>query len=267
VPRSFGAVGAWYRDFGQTSEDEVVRLLDAARAHRRAAEAREDPGRHQEHPAAAVELRIPCGGVVLEGTLVPPAPGHGVVVFAHGSGSSRRSPRNRHVAHVLDESGLGTLLFDLLTRAEEDDRRLVFDVELLADRLRTVTRWLREHGPGVDADTRIGYFGASTGAAAALIAAALGQDVHAVVSRGGRPDLADQHLAQVRAPTLLIVGSLDTQVLELNRSAQARLTCPSRLEVVPGASHLFEEHGTLAIAADLARRWFLEHLVDEGAQG
>lgn len=272
VPRSFGAVGAWYGDFGQTSEDEVVALLERARKHQESREAGDggDPGRsgrgdHGPAPArrAAVGLRIPCDDVVLEGTLVPPAPGHGLVVFAHGSGSSRHSPRNRHVAHVLDEAGLGTLLFDLLTRAEDGDRRLVFDVDLLAVRLSAVTRWIREHGPGVDARTPIGYFGASTGAAAALVAAATSHDVDAIVSRGGRPDLAGDHLGQVTAPTLLIVGSLDSQVLALNEAAQARLTCPSSLEVVPGASHLFEEHGTLAVAADLARRWFTQHLVRE----
>ena len=275
VPRSFGAVGAWYGDFGQTSEDEVVALLERAREHQESRDSGDsgdprghDPGAGRAHggsPAqrAAVELRIPCDDVVLEGTLVPPAPAHGLVIFAHGSGSSRHSPRNRHVAHVLDEAGLGTLLFDLLTRTEDGDRRLVFDIDLLAGRLSAVTRWIREHGPGVDDRTPIGYFGASTGAAAALVAAATGQDVDAVVSRGGRPDLAADDLRKVRAPTLLIVGSLDTQVLALNEAAQARLTCPSRLEIVPGASHLFEEHGTLAVAADLARRWFIEHLVDE----
>lgn len=206
------------------------------------------------------DVRIRLEGVTLEGMLVPPAPGHGLVIFVHGSGSSRHSPRNRHVAQVLDRAGLGTLLFDLLTRTEEANRNLVFDVRLLAGRLRAVTDWVRAARPGDAESLRIGYFGASTGAAAALVAAALGQDVGAVVSRGGRPDLAGEHLAHVAAPTLLIVGGRDTHVLGLNAAAQARLTCESRLDVVPGASHLFEEEGTLAVAATLARDWFEEHL-------
>ncbi len=211
------------------------------------------------------EVRIPADGVLLAGTLVPPEPGAGIVLFAHGSGSSRHSPRNRFVARIVQEAGLGTLLFDLLTVAEDGDRSLVFDVDLLARRLLGATAWLRSTASGVDPQTPVGYFGASTGAAAALVAAAApvaesGVDVGAVVSRGGRPDLAGAHLAAVRAPTLLIVGSRDTQVLALNRSAQARLRCESRLDVVPGATHLFEEPGTLAAAAALARDWFAAHL-------
>ncbi len=189
---------------------------------------------------------------------MPPGPA-GMVVFAHGSGSSRHSPRNRFVAQVLNRAGLATLLTDLLTNDEELDRANVFDIELLAGRLAEVTGWLRDQ-PAV-CQLPVGYFGASTGAGAALWAAAdPGADIAAVVSRGGRPDLAAPHLAQVRAPTLLIVGGRDEAVLELNRQAQARLRCENRLEVVPGATHLFEEPGTLAAAAELARDWLHAHL-------
>jgi putative phosphoribosyl transferase len=180
-------------------------------------------------------------------------------VFAHGSGSSRHSPRNRHVASVLSQAGLGTLLFDLLTAEEELDRANVFDIGLLARRLVDVTRWLRAQpkaGP-----LRVGYFGASTGAAAALWAAAEPDaDISAVVSRGGRPDLAAARLPQVTAPTLLVVGGRDDLVLDLNRRAQAELRCENRLAVVPGATHLFEEAGTLQAVAELARDWFTTHL-------
>ena len=183
----------------------------------------------------------------------------GIVVFAHGSGSSRHSPRNRYVASVLSAAGLGTLLFDLLTVAEERDRGNVFDIDLLAGRLLEVTTWLR--GEREARHARIGYFGASTGAAAALTAAAeTGADVAAIVSRGGRPDLAGPRLAHVRAPTLLIVGGFDDVVLELNRAAQAQLRCENRLQIVPGATHLFEEPGTLEAAAALAEDWFVRHL-------
>jgi putative phosphoribosyl transferase len=180
-------------------------------------------------------------------------------VFAHGSGSSRHSPRNRYVADVLNRAGLGTLLFDLLTPAEEHDRANVFDIGLLANRLVGVTGWLRTQP--VAGTLSIGYFGASTGAAAALWAAAEHRaDIAAVVSRGGRPDLAAPRLNEVTAPTLLIVGGHDDVVLDLNRRAQAQLRCESRLAVVPGASHLFEEPGTLQAAAELARDWFTSHL-------
>lgn len=182
-----------------------------------------------------------------------------MVVFAHGSGSSRHSPRNQFVATVLNRAGLGTLLFDLLTRAEELDRANVFDIGLLARRLIEATQWLSDR-PETEA-LAVGYFGASTGAAAALWAAAEpGSEVAAVVSRGGRPDLAGPRLEAVRAPTLLIVGARDHAVLELNRRALAQLRCPSDLAVVPGATHLFEEPGTLAMAAALARDWFLSQL-------
>ena len=183
----------------------------------------------------------------------------GIVVFVHGSGSSRHSPRNRYVARVLNAAGLGTLLFDLLTQEEELDRANVFDIGLLVRRLTEVTRWLRTQPRSAGA--AVGYFGASTGAAAALWAAAEpGADVAAVVSRGGRPDLARPRLAAVTAPTLLIVGGHDDVVLDLNRRAQAGLRCENQLAVVPGATHLFEEPGTLDAAAALARDWFLSHM-------
>lgn len=203
-------------------------------------------------------VRIPAGHLHLPGELVLPDHPAGLVLFAHGSGSSRLSPRNRSVAHVLHQSGIGTLLFDLLTEAESHDRANVFDLELLANRLLAATDWT-ESQP--ECRLPIGYFGASTGAGAALIAAAdRGSRIHAVVSRGGRPDLAGPWLAQVQAPTLLIVGGLDPAVLELNRSALEALRCTKRLEVVPGAGHLFEEPGTLEQVSGLARDWFSHHL-------
>ena len=201
------------------------------------------------------DVRVPPLG--LEGILRLPAKPRGIVVFAHGSGSSRLSPRNNYVAEALGESGLGTLLFDLLNEDEAADRRNVFDIELLAGRLIAAMKSLRE-GPETR-DFPLGLFGASTGAAAALVAAAGAMDVAAVVSRGGRPDLAHEALEAVRAPTLLIVGALDREVLALNRAALARLGCEKRLEVVPGATHLFEEPGTLDVVVTLSRRWFEGH--------
>ena len=200
-----------------------------------------------------------AGEVRLAGYLTVPEDAAGIVVFAHGSGSSRHSPRNRYVARVLTEAGLGTLLFDLLTPEEELDRANVFDIGLLARRLTQVTGWLRSQPRAAGA--AVGYFGASTGAAAALWAAAEpGAGIAAVVSRGGRPDLARPRLAAVTAPTLLIVGGRDEVVLDLNRRAQAELRCENHLAVVPGATHLFEEPGTLDAAAALARDWFVSHL-------
>lgn len=206
---------------------------------------------------ASREVQI--GPLHLPGTLTVPGEARGVVLFAHGSGSSRLSPRNRYVAGILSEAGVGTLLFDLLTPIEEGDRANVFNIELLADRLMQATAWLRAEPNG--ANLSIGYFGASTGAAAALWAAAVGEEeIAAVVSRGGRPDLADRHLPHVTAPTLLIVGGADRVVLDLNRQARELLRCESRLEVVPAATHLFEEPGALEAVAGLARDWFLRHL-------
>jgi putative phosphoribosyl transferase len=208
-------------------------------------------------------VRVPAGGAMLEGELVVPEQASGVVLFAHGSGSSRHSSRNRFVAGELQTAGLATLLIDLLTPEEEaidqHTAHLRFDIPLLADRLVAATRWLGEE-PSTRA-LKVGYFGASTGAGAALVAAAAEPEpVGAVVSRGGRPDLAGKALPLVRAPTLLIVGGRDLQVLELNRAAMARMRAEARLEIVPDASHLFEESGTLEVVARLARDWFLRYL-------
>jgi pimeloyl-ACP methyl ester carboxylesterase len=201
---------------------------------------------------------VAIGQKRLEGDVVLPRKAKGLVIFAHGSGSSRFSPRNTHVAHQLEVRGLGTLLLDLLTEREAYDRRNVFDIPLLAGRMVEAVRFARS-----DAELSslpIGLFGASTGAAAALVAAAqLPRDVAAVVSRGGRPDLAGDALSQVRAATLLIVGGADYGVIELNRDAFDVLTCEKRLEIVPGATHLFEEPGTLDKVVDLAAQWFNAH--------
>ena len=206
------------------------------------------------------EVTISADGVTLPGDLSLPVLPGGVVVFAHGSGSSRLSPRNIEVARVLNDAGLATLLFDLLTEAEALDRGNVFDIALLARRLRAATGWLRAE-PDTGA-LPVGYFGASTGAAAALWAAAeTGGHVGAVVSRGGRPDLAAPRLPLVRAPTLLIVGRADEVVLELNRGALVDLrSCEHELAVVAGATHLFEEPGALELVAELASDWFVKHL-------
>jgi len=210
-------------------------------------------------PVRSEEVRPVAGAVRLAGTLAMPEGSGGIVVFAHGSGSSRHSPRNRYVAGVLNDAGLSTLLFDLLTPEEERDRANVFDIGLLAGRLAEVTGWLRAQPQAASA--AVGYFGASTGAAAALWAAAQpGADIAAVVFRGGRPDLARPRLTAVTAPTLLIVGGHDEVVLDLNRRAQAELRCENHLAIIPGATHLFEEPGTLAAAAALARDWFTSHL-------
>lgn len=205
------------------------------------------------------EVAIPMAEITLHGTLNVPEGTPGIVLFAHGSGSGRHSPRNRFVSDVLNEAGLGTLLFDLLDPVEEADRAAVFDIELLAGRLASVTRWLRTRP--VARSCRLGYFGASTGAGAALWAASdPDSPVGAVVSRGGRPDLAGDRLRSVRVPTLLVVGGADEVVLDLNRRAARMLGGPNRLEVVPGATHLFEEPGTLSAVARLARDWFLRYL-------
>jgi putative phosphoribosyl transferase len=254
TPPQFIAVGCHYRDFLPTSDDEVTVLLDAAARRTRG------PQPAGEVRDCDVDVEIPVGDLALQGHLYLPEPAPGVVVFAHGSGSSRHSPRNQFVADVLRRAGLGTLLLDLLTREEETDRLNVFDIGLLADRLTSATRWLR--GRPDASSSRVGYFGASTGAGAALWAAAEpGSAIAAVVSRGGRPDLAGPRLAQVTAPTLLIVGGADTVVLDLNRQARARLRCPNQLAVVDNATHLFEEPGTLAEAAILASDWFSRFLL------
>jgi putative phosphoribosyl transferase len=214
---------------------------------------------------ATTSLAVPAGGLELPGDLVMPDRAVGVVAFAHGSGSSRHSPRNRFVASALEEAGLATLLFDLLTPAEEADRDNVFDIAMLGARLTDAVRWL--DGLPQTRELPIGVFGASTGAAAAMVAAAAPDvPVRAVVSRGGRPDLADEFVPHVHAPTLLIVGSLDQPVLDWNRKVAARLPGNvHRLVVVPGATHLFEEPGALETVAELARDWFLDHLAVAGS--
>jgi putative phosphoribosyl transferase len=238
APDPFHAVGLWYDDFREVPDDEVRRLL------RLPAEQEVDAGR------AEAALVVPDGAV-------------GLVVFAHGSGSSRFSPRNRYVAGTLEDAGLATLLVDLLTRDEEQvdvrTREHRFDIALLAERVADALRW------AVSLELSIGLFGASTGAAAALAAAARNpEQVRAVVSRGGRPDLAGPALADVRVPTLLVVGGLDDVVLELNRRARQAMTrALVELEVVPGATHLFEERGALERVAELARAWFLRHLTTQ----
>ena len=210
--------------------------------------------------STAHERLVEAGaGVLVPGNLTIPELPRGIVAFAHGSGSSRLSPRNREVAQAFNADGFATLLFDLLTPEEELDRANVFDIPLLGRRLAAATGWLRRQAE--TSELALGYFGASTGAAAALIAAAdLGDQVSAVVSRGGRPDLAARRLGEVLAPTLLIVGGLDPQVLQLNREARRQLHCTNDLEVVVGATHLFEEPGTLEAVARLASDWFARHL-------
>ncbi|MFI0989135.1 phosphoribosyltransferase family protein [Streptomyces exfoliatus] len=249
TPELFYAIGQFYRDFAQTPDAEVVACLDRNRAAH-------GPVVHES------DVRIPATGAVLAGRLAVPEGAIGIVLFAHGSGSSRHSPRNRAVATELNRAGLGTLLFDLLTETEAADRAHVFDTPLLAGRLTGATDWLagRPESDGLP----LGYFGASTGAAAALWAAGdPGSPVAAVVSRGGRPDLAGDRLAGVRAPTLLVVGGRDALVLDLNRRAGSLLRCENRLAVVEGATHLFEEPGALEEVAELATSWFTGHFRDQ----
>ncbi|MES4891567.1 phosphoribosyltransferase family protein [Streptomyces sp. NPDC096012] len=255
TPWDFYAVGQFYADFSQTDDEEVVDCLEEALA--RSVNTRlTPPGRALPQDR---EAGVRAGPLVLRGQLTVPRGALGIVVFAHGSGSSRHSPRNRFVAAGLNRRGLGTLLFDLLTEAEETDRANVFATDLLAHRLTDATGWLRAQPEA--RDLAIGYFGASTGAAAALWAAAEPDArIAAVVSRGGRPDLAGPRLPMVTAPTLLIVGGHDQLVLGLNREAQARLRCENELAVVPGATHLFEEPGALEKVTDLAGDWFAGHM-------
>ncbi len=208
------------------------------------------------------DVSVTLGRIRLHGLLRAPPGANAIVLFAHGSGSGRLSPRNNFVAERLGEAGLATLLFDLLTESEEqiDEQtaELRFDIPLLTDRLVAVTEWVREQ-PAL-ASFAVGYFGASTGAAAALAAAARVPAIAAVVSRGGRPDLAGAALPEVHAATLLIVGGHDREVLALNRQAQVQMTCETRLEIVPGATHLFVEPGTLEQVASLAAAWFTAHM-------
>lgn len=215
------------------------------------------PAKEERPKQRSIErVRIPPLG--LEGLLRLPANARGVVVFVHGSGSSRLSPRNNRVVEALYDAGLASLLFDLLTEEEAGDRAKVFDIDLLSERLLQVLAWLRTRRDVTGLS--VGLFGASTGAAAALIAASRSSEVAAVVSRGGRPDLAGPVLHRVKAPTLLVAGALDTEVLRLNRQALAKLGGEKDLQVVPGATHLFEEAGTLDVVIDLARRWFEDYL-------
>lgn len=256
TPPEFRAVGQWYRSFEQLTDDDVVALLS-----------REGTGKLEDYMGHET-LLIPAGGKDLEGDLVVPDEPRGLVVFVHGSGSSRHSPRNRKVASTLNESGFATLLFDLLTADEEaEDARtahLRFDIGLLADRLGEVVSWMRREVTLAEAP--VGLFGASTGAAAALVTAARRpDDVGAVVSRGGRPDMAWDLLPDVRASTLFIVGGADVEVLSLNERAAAQLTCEHRVSVIPGASHLFPEPGALEQVATMAADWFGRHLADSKA--
>jgi putative phosphoribosyl transferase len=254
-PHGFFGIGQFYIDFTQVGDDEVVALLEAAGRPGEVAAPGPDPA-----PSANRQVEIEAApGLRLAGDVRIPAKSTGLVIFAHGSGSSRLSPRNLQVAEHLNEVGLATLLFDLLTEDEELDRGNVFDIDLLAERLVAVTRWTRsEAGLG---ELPVGYFGASTGAAAALQAAArLGGEIGAVVSRGGRPDLAGDSLADVVSPTLLIVGGDDWQVLALNEDAASRLRCEREVAVIPGATHLFEEPGALERVAELAGDWLKSRL-------
>lgn len=206
------------------------------------------------------QVEIPFDHFRLNGGLIIPTNAVGVVLFAHGSGSSRHSPRNQYVARTLREHGVGTLLFDLLTPLEEEEERftrhLRFDIRLLAQRLLGATNWFHKEDPNL----LIGYFGSSTGGTAALIADSESQvPIGAIVSRGGRPDLAGDALPRVKAPTLLIVGGNDTAIIEMNQEAYARMTCPKELRLIPGATHLFEEPGSLERVAEMAAEWFQLH--------
>jgi putative phosphoribosyl transferase len=247
TPAFFQAVGQYYDDFSQTTDEDVRELL----------------ARGSYERSIMSEVQIHAGRAVLSGNLNIPENANALLLFAHGSGSSRHSPRNQFVARTLNESGLATLLFDLLTREEEaidtQTRELRFNIHLLAERLVHATKWAKQQEE--TRNLRIGYFGSSTGGAAALVAAVdIPQDIGAVVSRGGRPDLAGEALPKVKAPTLLIVGGNDDIVIELNEQARDRMRCEVKLEIVPGATHLFEEPGALAKVAKLASDWFIAHL-------
>lgn len=272
----FYAIGQFYEDFSQVADEEVTRLLIRAAQPVAQNAGQHDPpdaegglnvipSEKSEGRGAKSEVSIEVEGATLQGTLFVPKGANGLVLFAHGSGSSRHSPRNRYVAQVLQSRRIATLLFDLLTREEESIDRytgeLRFNIPFLAKRLVDATRWTM--GNPDTADFQLGYFGASTGAGAALVAASQMPDIiSAVVSRGGRPDLAQDALGTVRASTLLIVGGDDKPVIDMNREALAKLKCPEKkLIIVPGATHLFEEPGTLEEVARLAAEWFSHHLV------
>ncbi|MBV2169436.1 MAG: dienelactone hydrolase family protein [Bdellovibrio sp.] len=211
------------------------------------------------------EVVISYKGLHLNGIMSLPKGAQGIIIFAHGSGSSRWSTRNNFVARELRKAGLGTLLMDLLTPEEENDRAQVFNIDSLAQRLIFAKNWVAEQAP--TRSMKVGYFGASTGAGAALVAAAQEpQNIFAVVSRGGRTDLADRALARVQAPTLLIIGGDDDVVIDLNRQAYAQLHCKKKIEIIPGATHLFEEPGTLEQVAVLASQWFTDHIATQQVQ-
>ncbi len=274
MPEEFYAIGQFYEDFSQVADEEVTRLLHLAAQPVLQSVGQDDPpdaegrtrmipGRMSEHDGIKCEVSIDLQGLTLDGTLFLPKQANGLVLFAHGSGSSRHSPRNRYVAQVLNSQRIGTLLFDLLTRQEEAvdqyTGELRFNIPFLARRLIGATNWI-VRSPDTRA-LKVGYFGASTGAGAALMAASELPDlVSAVVSRGGRPDLAEEALRSVHAPTLLIVGGDDEPVIGMNREALAKLYCPDKkLVIIPGATHLFEEPGTLEEVARLAAEWFNQH--------
>jgi putative phosphoribosyl transferase len=274
TPKYFYAIGQFYSDFLQVGDREVTELLQRASQPILQKVGEDDPsgperrlimipGPNSESYVSRREVVIDLEGVSLEGSLAIPVDAKGLVLFAHGSGSSRHSPRNRYVAQVLQSEHIGTLLFDLLTHQEESidqfSGELRFDIPFLAKRLVRATRWIM--GTPDAKDLKVGYFGASTGAGAALVAAAeLPKVVSAIVSRGGRPDLAGSALSMVLAPTLLIVGGEDEPVIEMNRDALERLKCSEKkLVIVPGATHLFEEPGTLEQVARLAAEWFAQH--------
>jgi putative phosphoribosyl transferase len=241
APHDLMAVGYWYEDFAQTTDDEVVALLAGG------------------SKLATGPIEIPVSAGAIYGDLIVPLEAKGLVIFAHGSGSSRHSPRNQYVAQALNNNGFATLLVDLLTEAEEQQGGRQFDIPMLAERLGLARRWSKEAGSSLP----VGYFGASTGAAAALIAAAQDRSIKAVVSRGGRPDLAGEFLPLVQAATLLIVGSRDEPVVELNRVAHARLgSTVKKIEIIEGATHLFPEPGALEQVAKLAAAWFAQYLGD-----
>lgn len=264
APIDFYAVGQFYENFDQTPDSEVIELLSRNSAEVPVASASHPIVEISESDVMVKQLAIPMNGQSLLGTLSVPAHAHGIVLFAHGSGSSRHSPRNLEVSWAFQRRGLATLLFDLLTPQEEEVDRYTkqyrFDIPLLAERLALTTRWVRSRPEA--RDLPIAYFGASTGAAAALVAAARSpREALAVVSRGGRPDLAAGDLARVKAATLLIVGERDREVLDLNRRALPHLRAAERrLDVIPGATHLFEEPGAMEQVAQLAGTWFLQHI-------
>jgi len=248
TPESFHAVSQWYADFRQTTDEEVRDLLS--------------------RPSESASVKIGVNGDVIQGDLTLVAPARGTVIFSHGSGSSRQSPRNRYVAGVLNQHGISTLLVDLLTAEEEvrDNKTLKhrFDIELLAERLVRATDWVMKHP--LLSTHGVGYFGASTGAAAALVAASARRDiVQAIVSRGGRPDLAGEALSKVVAPTLLLVGDLDQTVVRVNREAAGEMPGETKIELIPGATHLFEEPGALERVAALASEWFEKKLISIAA--